>query len=360
MRDRDSSAENLRRRLLTVPLMFTLGLLAVALLPLTLALGGLAALVERRRGATLRCVLFFTSYLVGEMLFLSIAFLHWIAANPFSDRRHERLSRSAEWLADHWGNWLHHSGRLLFGFDVAVEGLEAFAPGGPVIVLMRHASMGDTVLAPVYVGRHGALHLRYVAKRELRNDPLFDVIGGRLGSVFVRRGSSQGAAEVEAVCAALESLGPRDAVVLYPEGTRFSVEKRARILRQLAAGDRLPDDLVARAREMRHVLPPRLGGPVALLERNPGADVVFCTHVGYEGSARFSDLLSGRAIGRHIQVSFRRVPFAEIPTGREAVTRWLFDEWAKLDRWIDERLPADRDGAEGDVVVYAPRHGRTG
>jgi len=360
MRDRDSFSENLRRRALTVPLVVTLALVATALLPLTLTLGALAALVEKRRGAALRCVLFFTGYLVGELLFLSIAFLHWIAANPFSARRHERLSRWSEWLANRWGGWLHSSGKLFFGFDVAVEGLEALEQGGPVIVLMRHASMGDTVLAPVFVGRHGALHLRYVAKRELRNDPLFDVIGGRLGSVFVRRGSSQGAAEVEAVCAALESLGQRDAVVLYPEGTRFSAEKRAKLLRQLATDDRFPAELLARAREMRHVLPPRLGGPVALLERNPGADVVFCTHVGYEGSARFADLLSGRAIGRHIQVSFRRVPFASIPTGREEVTRWLFDEWAALDRWIDERMPPGENAAEEDVVMYAPRHGRTG
>jgi hypothetical protein len=65
--------------------------------------------------------------------------------------------------------------------------------------------------------------------------------------------------------------------------------------------------------------------------------VLFCTHVGYEEAATFRDLWTGRAIDRRIEVQFRRVPFAEIPTGREALIRWLFDEWARLDVWVEER-----------------------
>ena len=34
---------------------------------------------------------------------------------------------------------------------------------------------------------------------------------------------------------------------------------------------------------MRNLLPPRLTGPLALLERAPDLDVVFCGHVGFDG-----------------------------------------------------------------------------
>jgi hypothetical protein len=30
------------------------------------------------------------------------------------------------------------------------------------------------------------------------------------------------------------------------------------------------------------------------------------------------------------------VPRSEIPTSRDGVAAWLFTEWARIDRWIDE------------------------
>ncbi len=325
-----------RRRARTIPLLFCLALLALATLPVSAALAILVAPLERRRGATLRCVGFFTSYLFGEMLFLMLAFGQWVAARPWTPAGALRLARWTEWLCNAWFGLLHASGQLFFELRIEVTGLEALDGGGPLIMMLRHCSMGDTPLAPVYLGRHQGLRLRLVAKHELLGDPLLDVLGGRMRSCFVRRGSSNTAHEVEAVCTLLDALGPRDAVVIYPEGTRFSPGKQARALERLAG--HVHPSLLARARRLRHMLPPRLGGPIALLERNPGADVLFCVHVGYEGAVSFRDLFQGRAIGQHIQVHFRRVPFAHIPTGRDALTRWLFEEWSELDDWIDEHL----------------------
>jgi 1-acyl-sn-glycerol-3-phosphate acyltransferase len=336
---RDSWIDTWRRRALSIPLMLLGGLLALTLLPLTALLAILAAPFEPRRWATLRCVGFFTTYLVGEALFLGIAGLQWLFA--FGNRA--RLVRWTHTLSNAWGAVLHGSGGLFFGLAADVTGMETLEQGGPILVFFRHASIGDTPLAPVYIGAGAGLKLRYIAKRELQSDPIFDVIGGRLDTCFVARASKNPAREIDAVCALLDNLGPRDAIVLYPEGTRFSPEKQARILERL--GDQLDPVRLQRARRLRHLLPPRLGGPIGLLERNPGADVVFCTHVGYEGAATFADLIHGRAIGRRIQVEFRRVPFAEIPTEREAIVDWLFAQWAELDSWIDERLPrspADR------------------
>jgi 1-acyl-sn-glycerol-3-phosphate acyltransferase len=336
-----------RRRAITIPSLVLMTLVALALLPLLLV-GALFALpFERRRFTVARCVGFFTAYLVGEVAFLLFALGQWIAAGP-GKRGRQRLAHWTEGLGNAWGAALMGMGRLFFNLDVHVHGLESIEGGrGPLIVFPRHASMGDTPLAPVYLGQHAGLRLRYVAKRELRNDPIFDVIGGRIRSCFVDRESARAGREIAAIASLLEDLSPRDAVLLYPEGTRFSEEKRTRALARL--GCHLPPALAAKARAMRHVLPPRLGGPVALLEHNPGADVVFVAHVGYEGVATFRDLLSGRAIGRRIEVDFRRVPFAELPKGREALTEWLYDQWARVDAWID----AHRDLAES---AAAPAH----
>ncbi len=218
-----------RRRARTIPLLFCLALLALATLPVSAALAILVAPLERRRGATLRCVGFFTSYLFGEMLFLMLAFGQWVAARPWTPAGALRLARWTEWLCNAWFGLLHASGQLFFELRIEVTGLEALDGGGPLIMMLRHCSMGDTPLAPVYLGRHQGLRLRLVAKHELLGDPLLDVLGGRMRSCFVRRGSSNTAHEVEAVCALLDALGPRDAVVIYPEGTRFSpANRRAR------------------------------------------------------------------------------------------------------------------------------------
>ena len=87
---------------------------------------------------------------------------------------------------------------------------------------------------------------------------------------------------------------------MYPEGTRFSATKRERILKRLeASGDR---DAVLRLRDMPHVLPPRLGGSLALLERNEGADAVFCVHTGLESTTSITQLWSGGLVGSRVRV----------------------------------------------------------
>jgi hypothetical protein len=79
---------------------------------------------------------------------------------------------------------------------------------------------------------------------------------------------------------------------------------------------------------------------VALLERNPGADVILVNHAGYEGASTFGDLIEGRAVGAHVKIELRRIPYAELPKGREALTHWLFDRWTEMDEWIEVNHPA--------------------
>ncbi|MFN0148495.1 MAG: hypothetical protein ACKVT1_18485 [Dehalococcoidia bacterium] len=47
-----------------------------------------------------------------------------------------------------------------------------------------------------------------------------------------------------------------------------------------------------------------------------------------------ASIAAGGLIGRELRIAFRRVPAAAIPEGREALTAWLLDQWAVLDRWV--------------------------
>ena len=82
------------------------------------------------------------------------------------------------------------------------------------------------------------------------------------------------------------------------------------------------------------MLPPRLGGSLALLDPITPADVVILAHVGLDGLAEVKDIWDGHMVGRTIRVAFWRVPFEEIPTDRQGRIDWLFAQWEQVDAWI--------------------------
>ncbi|HSO74656.1 MAG TPA: hypothetical protein VLU47_07450, partial [Blastocatellia bacterium] len=133
----------------------------------------------------------------------------------------------------------------------------------------------------------------------------------------------------------MKDLGPRDGVIIYPEATRFTEEKRERIIEEL--GRKGETYLWEKAVALRNVLPPRFGGPLNLLEHNDGADVVFCAHFGFDGVVDLRDFLQGSLVGRIVKVRFWRVPFASIPRTLEARAEWLLENWTRVDEWVGRR-----------------------
>ena len=69
----------------------------------------------------------------------------------------------------------------------------------------------------------------------------------------------------------MENLGPRDGVIIYPEGTRFTEAKRERIIEELARNGE--SYLCEKARMLTNVLPPRLGGPLRFSARTSDSTV---------------------------------------------------------------------------------------
>jgi 1-acyl-sn-glycerol-3-phosphate acyltransferase len=169
-------------------------------------------------------------------------------------------------------------------------------------------------------------------KRELLWDPCLDIVGQRTRNAFVRRGSGERGKEIALLRGLATALGECDGVLLFPEGTRFSPAKRQRALAHLA--DTGQSARLARAQRLQHVLPPRRGGALALLETRPDVDVAFLAHAGFEGTADLNDIWHGKLIGRTIRLYFWRVPSADIPRTAEDRVEWLDTQWERVDAWV--------------------------
>jgi 1-acyl-sn-glycerol-3-phosphate acyltransferase len=318
--------------------------LFTAALPLSLAAAVVADLrgLRRRRWPRARAVLFGELFLCCEVVGLLAALICWLAAGAGLAVSRERF---VAWNAAMQGVWvatLLGGAARIFGLSFHTEGIE-HTQRGPFILFVRHGSTADTVLAGALIARPHKILLRYLLKKELLWDPCLDVVGNRMPNVFLDRSGSMREQELAAVRELASEMGPSDGLLIYPEGTRFSPAKRERALEKLAEFGE--PGLLERANRMRCVLPPRPGGPLAILDAAPGVDAVFMAHTGFEGAARFSEFFGGALIGRQVQVKLWRIAAAEIPAEADERLLWLFDQWLEVDRWIREQRGDESDSA---------------
>jgi len=316
----------LARRLITIPLVFVTFLLLTALSPALLVVGGAIdatrAIVSGKPWMTLRSVAFLWVYLLGQVW----ALLGLLLTVPLPDgMRKEATFR----LQSSWTAWNFAALRALFSLDLEVDGQDSAKPG-PILLLSRHASMVDTMLPAGLIANPLGIRLRYVLKKELLVDPTLDIGGSRLPNYFIDRSATDSAAEIDAIRQLAADLGPGDGVLIYPEGTRYSEEKRIRYSRRMASDAGIVGQVAA---GLRRVLPPRPGGTLALLEAT-SADVVVLAHRGLEGLATVRDIWSGGMVGSRINVLVWRVRRDEIPNGRRERIEWLYRLWAEVDDWV--------------------------
>lgn len=325
----------LRRRIVSIPLL-ALALAALLVgMPLWLPLAMLVDLARGRRAwPTARCGIFLTWYALCEVWGVLAATRLWLTAALFGMERAAWLSAHYK-LQQRWCEALLAGTFKLYRMRVVVEGAERLE-GAPALVLMRHTSVGDGMLAIRFLGVGAGYRLRFALKRELLWDPCLDVVGNRLPNAFVRRDGSDSAREVARVAALADGLGPREGVLLFPEGTRFTPERRERALARLLREGR--NALYEVARNYRRSLPPRPGGALSVLARNPDLDVILCAHVGLEEGTRLTSFLSGALLDVGVRVRFWRFPASEIPRDDEGRLSWLYARWAELDLWVDAEL----------------------
>lgn len=326
----------LRRRLKTIPtfigtLIVMLAIAPVAL-PLLVIVDAALWLASRKHWMGVRLYCFALVYLIAEAVGLVALGGVWLMAG--FGRSADPLTRWTFAIQQAWAGTLLAAAKGIFGFRLKVSNEEAAGPG-PIILMVRHASIVDNLLPAVLVSSRHQIQLKYVLKRELLSDPCLDVAGNRLQNYFVQRGSADSQAELSAIHHLAAGLGVNDGVLIYPEGTRFSKAKRLRALQNLGdSGSKLFD----KAKELQHVLPPRIGGPLALLDSARESDVVILTHRGFEGFAHLRDIWSGGLVGTTVEAEFWRIPREQIPDHRSGQIIWLYETWKRIDDWIDESL----------------------
>lgn len=284
------------------------------------------AVRRKWRLPTLRLLAFALAWAWIELAGLVAALLFFLSGQGKNLRVHFGLQRS-------WAGALMSALRATVGIRVVVENPEALRPG-PTLVFSRHASLADSLVSAYAMGNVAGLQPRYVLKRELMADPCLDIVGHRLPNYFLDRGTNNQSEELRGIAQLGHDLGPNDVAVIFVEGTRANSKKRAKILESMA--ERSPER-AARLAGIKHLLPPKPAGALALLEAAPHADVVIAGHTGFDGLDTFGGMLKRLEVGAGAaRMWFVRIPRVDVPT--DGVIEWLDEQWLALDRAVAEHL----------------------
>lgn len=330
LRPEEERAATIKRRLVSIPIVYLAFIAVTALiLPALVVLGiwDLAMLAAKRRPpSACRMMLILFGLLTADVIGIPALAISWVTSG--FGRNKEKLDRTAFVIQSRWAAWMMFITRKLFRLKVDVQGRDQAAEG-PYILLVRHSSMVDNLLPSHSISVPLGIELRYVMKRELLNDPCFDIAGKRLRNHFVDRDTG-GPDEIARIRELATGMGKGDGTLIYPEGTRYTEKKKARALEKIAESN------PARAERMavlKQCLPPRLGGPLALLEGAPDADVVLLVHYGFDGLRGVGDVLRGDLAKRTVAVRLVRFKRSEIPRG-DAAADWIDSLWIDVDNWV--------------------------
>ncbi|HVV86540.1 MAG TPA: 1-acyl-sn-glycerol-3-phosphate acyltransferase [Kofleriaceae bacterium] len=318
------------RRLVTFTILFVLTAVWWGLSPLVLLVMAVADLVRRRPMLLARFYLTTGAILFGQVWGVLLTGCVWVWSGFGLDWR--RQNRGWLWAQGLWADWNKRAMGRIYDIDYVVEGSELLRDG-PTIMLMRHASINDTILPIALITRPHDVRLRIVLKAELLNVPVVDVMGRRVPNAFVKRGSGNPERELDQVRVLTRDLHPDETIMIFPEGTRYTPERREAILARLQTKD---PAAAAEAEALHHTLPLRLGGTHALIDAAPHADLIICAHTGYESSAKLADFVRGGLYRATVRVKFWRIPAGQVPTDHAARAAFLHEEWKKVDAWIGE------------------------
>jgi hypothetical protein len=175
-----------------------------------------------------------------------------------------------------------------------------------------------------------------VVKRQLLWDPCLDLYGHRIPNYFVDRDSRDNRVEIHNIGALATGMARDEALVIFPEGTRFASAKLERAVEMLAetAPERL--DQVGR---LRHVLPIRTPGVLAVLKENQEADLVLLNHIGVADFSTLGDLWRNTPFPTDLRFHVERIDRAEVPepSHSDELIRHLDRRWVGFDDWIHNR-----------------------
>ncbi|MFT5062812.1 MAG: 1-acyl-sn-glycerol-3-phosphate acyltransferase [Gammaproteobacteria bacterium] len=314
------------RRLISVPAVL---LVATFLWSTMLLWLPLLWLVDKMAGKSYwRATFFLTWFTLMDSIGILALLLSWLSLPLVGKSGLERQTLAIQrfWAAGVWSGAV-----IAFRASIRVTGEDSILPM-PAVILPRHTSLADTMLAQLVIQKPYKTLLRYVLKQELLWEPCLDIAGNRLPNVFVKRNSGNVERELEQISQGVADLGRDEGILLYPEGTRFN-PKLSQSIKSKMAGQIDPNGPIA---SLEHVLPAKPAGLFTILDAVPDLDVVFMAHVGFDSFRNLSDLTNGTALDTVCKVHCWRVAARDIPAELDARSEWLAKEWKKMDEMVVE------------------------
>ena len=322
------------RRPVTVAVSLLVCTAGLALSPLLLAFGVLTRALTGRRQPLIVARLTL-AYFSHELAALLMCGALWVAAGAGRLIGTRRI-QSLHWRLLGWFiGGLAAAGRTALEIDIDTElssdAGRALEADRPVVVLSRHAGPGDTIFIVDQLMSRFRRRPSVVFKQSIAIDPCVDILSHRLPQAMIDAADREGAkARIEQV---VLQLGPRGALLLFPEGGNFTDERRRSALDRLRRNGRRGS--AARAEDMPHVLPPQPAGALAALDARDGSDVVFVAHTGLGLAAYPGQFWRDMPVGRTLKVRMWLERSAQVPTTRDEQVAWLYDWWKRIDEWID-------------------------
>lgn len=314
------------RRIISVPAVLIVATLLWSSLPLWLPILWITDKITGR--SYWRALFFLTWFTLMDAVGLLLLFLSWLTLPIVGQAGLQRQTLAIQRL---WAAGVWQGAVIAFRASIKVSGADAILPM-PAVILPRHTSLADTMLAQLVIQKPYKTLLRYVLKQELLWEPCLDIAGNRLPNVFVKRNSGHVEHELGQISQGVSDLGRDEGVLIYPEGTRFNPKLAANIKRKME-GKIDPHGPIA---TLENVLPAKQAGLFTILDSVADLDVVFMAHVGFDSFRNLSDLSNGTALDTVCKIHCWRVAASDIPSEPEARSEWLAMEWKKMDEMVVE------------------------
>jgi 1-acyl-sn-glycerol-3-phosphate acyltransferase len=302
------------RRLVTVPFATALSVCLLVFSPLLLAGSALLAVATRSTRPAR------TVGLAMAYAFIELRTLVKLAAGDVDGDRLMKDFLNAAYVA----------ARKLLDVEVVLDpssaSPESIPRDEPVIVLSRHCGPGDTVLVAWLLTFTYRLQLRIVLKAVLHYEPVLDFAGQRGYLCFLARGD-RARQQIHDLAA---WLGGGQALLLFPEGANFTLQRWRAAIAELRETGRLR--AAGRALRRSYTLPPRTGGATAAVSGAPNANVLVITHNGFCPDGRTRPWWQ-LPVHRQLLVRTTLIPAAQLPQP-DQLSPWLEQTWTKVDAWV--------------------------
>jgi 1-acyl-sn-glycerol-3-phosphate acyltransferase len=220
-----------------------------------------------------------------------------------------------------------------FRLEVDPDRSPETSAGRPLLVVARHAGPGDSFALVWLVLDRLRRTPRVVLKDVLLWDPGLDVALTRLAGCFLSSRSGAGDDNTDRVAALTASLGPGDALLLFPEGGNWTTRRHRSAVRRLLRTGR--GRAARRAAARPCVLPPRPAGTAAVLDARPDAEVVVVAHAGLDRLTDHARVWRSLPFDATLmRVHWWAVPREDVPHDSDQVPGWPDEQWDRVARWV--------------------------